>query len=55
MRSERAELHLYAKPVSSEFGELLLQSSQSCLERRGNGLPLAIAGKQQRNGRSSRG
>lgn len=40
----------YAKPVSSEFIEL--HSSQPCLERRGNGLPLAIAGKHQRNGKA---
>lgn len=45
----------YAKPVSPEFGELFSHGSQPCLERRSNGLPLAIAGKQQRNGKAGRG
>lgn len=34
-----------AKPESSEFRELSSHRSQPCVGRRGNGLPLAIAGK----------
>lgn len=50
MWRDRAELHLnMPNQCHMNSDNYVLHSSQPCLERRGNGLPVAISGKQQSN------